>query len=270
MSEVPVFIRQNSVVPDKLKRLLKLLNMNSFKELVKIITYGDDGLISVHDSILDFFNQTTVTRAMKILGHDYTDECKTGTMYISRPITEVNFLKRSFVWRNASYDAPLNLDTILDIVQFTKKGPMSESIFISNIDVAMRELSLHDRSVFTHWKNRIQMELNKLNYKIPLLSYDEYRVIVLNNALFVESEDTYVVSSNKGIFFNESAHMYVKYTTKSQLVFNMTSILMMCESVCLNSAVYVFDFSIFSFNVKQRHTILSLRQNLKCSFSIKF
>lgn len=270
MLRIEQLLRDRDIIPKYLSFLIGLLSMRKYEELVKVIGYGDDSLISVHDSIIKIFNQTTLTQAMAKIGHTYTDEMKSTIMHISRTINDVSFLKRKFVKRGVIYDAPLSLDTVLDIVQFTKKGFMGESIFRSNVDIALRELSLHDEDVFDLWKTKIQNELISQNINIPLLSYREYRLCVLNNAMFVESGENYCVALQKGIFSNDLAHIKFKYKNKSEFLFHKVKVLLHCQSVCLNSSVYTFDFSIFKFDAKQKQKLLVERQNLKCSFNIKF
>jgi hypothetical protein len=78
-----------------------------------------------------------------------------------RDLSDVAYLKRKFVFDEVAqrYIAPLDLDVILEIPQWTKRGSHEESILLANIDVALRELSLHGQEIFEQYATKLQNEL---------------------------------------------------------------------------------------------------------------
>lgn len=73
-------------------------NLDDFCDHVRIMTYGDDNIISVHPKYQEQFNQVTVTVALAKYGIVYTDAQKTGNE--AKPFCEpdeISFLKRSWV-----------------------------------------------------------------------------------------------------------------------------------------------------------------------------
>jgi hypothetical protein len=71
--------------------------LDGFDEYVRLMTYGDDNCVSVHEKYQDKFNQVTVTAALAAVGVVYTDAKKTGEA--APPFCEpddVSFLKRGF------------------------------------------------------------------------------------------------------------------------------------------------------------------------------
>lgn len=165
-------------------------NMKGYNKYIKEITYGDDNLIGVAEVIVDLFNQETVTFFMAILGHTYTDEEKSGKSYKIRDLSEVKFLKRKFVFDKelGRYIAPLDLDVVLEICQWTKKGAQEQTITTSNVDVTMRELSLHPLKVFNKWKHLIRTECVQKGIDYQFLTQREYRDMVLTNTLGIKLE----------------------------------------------------------------------------------
>jgi len=160
-------------------------SMKSFAEFVAMVSYGDDNIVGICERIIDWFNQVTITAALALIGHEYTDEAKTGIIVPFRDISEIAYLKRSFVWnpRVNRYIAPLNLDVIREIVQWTKHGTLEHTITLANLDVTMRELSLHDSIVFNEYCAILRKECQRLKITYRFLTQDEYLALVLEEPL---------------------------------------------------------------------------------------
>uniref|UniRef100_A0AB38ZJU3 RNA-directed RNA polymerase n=1 Tax=Crocidura shantungensis ribovirus 14 TaxID=3139534 RepID=A0AB38ZJU3_9VIRU len=162
-------------------RVGTLANMDLYNKCVAEVSYGDDNVVAVHDSIVEWFNQETMTVAFLACGHVYTDEAKSGIQYISRDLNEIAYLKRKFLFDDTSYRyiAPLDLDVILEIPQWTKKGSLAESILFGNIDITLRELSLHGEEIFDKYQKVIQKECLAANINYPFRAFSEYKCDVL-------------------------------------------------------------------------------------------
>lgn len=134
----------------KLDNKIEYCNLEAFNRFVVPITYGDDNIIGIHSHIKEWFNQVTITESMSSFGLTYTDEAKTGNIVEIRDISEIAFLKRAFVFDPLTYRfvAPLNIDVVMEIAQWTKVGLNSLDITRANVDVTLRELSLHGREIF--------------------------------------------------------------------------------------------------------------------------
>jgi len=97
-----------------------LHSMYHFGRLVSLVSYGDDNVLNIHSSVSDYFNQTTITEAMNVYGMNYTDESKTGNSAACRTISEVSFLKRSFVMDGGYCWAPLEASVLHESVLWCK------------------------------------------------------------------------------------------------------------------------------------------------------
>lgn len=166
----------------KMLRRGTLANMDIYNKCVAEVSYGDDNVVAVHDSIAEWFNQQTMTDAFLVCGHVYTDEAKSGVQYVTRDLEEIAYLKRKFIFDDTSYRyiAPLDLDVILEIPQWTKRGSLEESILYGNIDIALRELSLHGEEIFNKYKRIIQKECLSVGINYPFRTFAEYKSDVLN------------------------------------------------------------------------------------------
>jgi len=172
-----------------------LANMNSFNENVSMVAYGDDNLIAILETVRDWFNQVTICEAFLKIGHVYTDETKTGHIVPVKNLTECAYLKRKFVMDQVvnRHVAPLALDVVLEIPQWTKIGILSEQITIDNIDVCMRELSLHPENIFDHYFKIICKKCVQYNIPYRFRTYDEYRCDVLSVPLFEGENRSYIL-----------------------------------------------------------------------------
>jgi hypothetical protein len=158
-----------------------LANMHFFNENVSLVTYGDDNLIGILEPILPWFNQITMCEMFVIIGHEYTDESKSGNILPCKDLSECAYLKRKFIFDQTlqRHTAPIELSVILEIPQWTKKGNMADEITLANIDVAMRELSLHDRDTFDHYSRIYQRACFSKGVDYRFQTYSEYRTNVL-------------------------------------------------------------------------------------------
>jgi hypothetical protein len=126
----------------------------SYRFHVKCIVYGDDNLISVSDTVRLFaepFDQRAVTKYMALIGLDYTSEKKDGSEFSYRPITEVEFLKRSFnpvTCGKTTYLPTLRLESVIKSVLWTRNKLGVEDIN-NTFDTFFAELSLHDSETWS-------------------------------------------------------------------------------------------------------------------------
>nr|UZT54508.1 MAG: structural polyprotein [flactilig virus 4] len=153
-----------------------LATMECFNKFVAMVAYGDDNLIAVCQLIIEWFNQTTLTEALLVFGHVYTDELKTGQVVVIRDLEQVCYLKRKFRFCDIlqRHVAPLDMDVILEIPQWTKKGTQAMDITMANVDVALRELSLHGREKFNEWMPQLRTACMKRKVPYRFAQWEDY------------------------------------------------------------------------------------------------
>lgn len=123
----------------------------SFSENVYLCTMGDDNIFSVHESFCRLFNEYTIIEPLAALGFKYTTETKEVlTSYISRDITQVEFLKRQFVYNDVlkRWVAPLRLSKALEMPYWTKKydeQTTKDKVGISLVEIALRGREFNDK-----------------------------------------------------------------------------------------------------------------------------
>jgi hypothetical protein len=91
-------------------------NLKDFNDHVRIITYGDDNVISVHPKYQERFNQNTVSLALAKYGVIYTDAHKSAVMEPFVAEDDATFLKRSWAVDHFEgvqfYRCPIEMKTI--------------------------------------------------------------------------------------------------------------------------------------------------------------
>ncbi|AVP71827.1 replicase polyprotein [Macrobrachium rosenbergii dicistrovirus 2] len=161
--------------------------MAHFRKFIRAIVYGDDDVISVADEIIEFFNMINITEAFKVIGHVYTDETKKEASRPFKYLEEVNFLKRGFIYDPlvGRHLAPLDINVITEIPQWTKKGVHRHAITEANIDVTMRELSLHSKEIFNEKAKMVERVSRECGYNINFHTQREYKQLVLNSIYLI-------------------------------------------------------------------------------------
>jgi len=129
-----------------------------FNKYVYACFLGDDNVFSVHADYQYLFNEVTLQQAMLKIGYVYTPEDKDLKEFGGpRDITEVSFLKRKFRKheKTGTYMAPLEMLSIIDMLNWTKKSANILGDVENNINTALEELTLHGRLIFEEKKKLI-------------------------------------------------------------------------------------------------------------------
>jgi len=118
---------------------------------VRLVVYGDDNAISVSDKIRDDINFLSLQREICDIGLEYTDELKSGSVELYKPICEGNFIARSFrfelIGGVTCLLAPLRLASTLEAVQWDKRGE-SHLTRHQTIDLTFKEMRRHGEDFF--------------------------------------------------------------------------------------------------------------------------
>lgn len=155
-----------------------------FRLKVYFIALGDDHSFTVHPLFVEDFNEMKLPELMRRIGHNYTTETKGVAVTATRDISEIEFLKRKWVYndRHARYVAPLNMTSITSMLNFTKKGALGNQITMDNIATALREISLHGREMYDEWYPKLMSLANEhfpgTTFSAPI--YHEYNLALAN------------------------------------------------------------------------------------------
>lgn len=145
-----------------------------FRRNVRMVTYGDDGLLSVKSHIAPWFNQTAITAAFATVGLTYTDEAKTGVLHTTRPLTDLTFLKRAFKQTDGIWMGALEKDVIYEMCLWTRHK--FETIQTQeNCQEALKEAVAHGEEFYNQFAGELDAANDRTGRRLDLhiLSYDE-------------------------------------------------------------------------------------------------
>jgi hypothetical protein len=159
------------------------LSLKAMENQLYILAYGDDNIISVGGNIRSWYNQASLTSAFKTFGFTYTAESKHGEVEDLRTIDDVTFLKRSWKYDSLVHTdvAALDLDVILEMVQWTKKKDRDYNYVRTNVDTCLKELSAHGEVEWKKWSDPIMRAAKKcLDYTTSITNRREALALQLS------------------------------------------------------------------------------------------
>jgi len=132
-------------------RLNPMNSVDTFQDHVSLVTYGDDNIMSVHESA-SFFNHTSVQEALQTIGVEYTMPNKEQHSLPFVSISDVTFLKRSFRYDEIlkSVVGPLEHDSISKMLTscVASKAFTAEQHMLSAVRSAMDEYFWYGQTIF--------------------------------------------------------------------------------------------------------------------------
>ena len=162
-----------------------ICSKGDFNAHVRMVSYGDDNLLSIDDSTIEEYNQLTITQSLAKIGMIYTDETKSTSEAKCKSLQECGFLKRGFRLEPqiGLYVAPLKLSSILECFNWIQKTENIFGVLEQNARMAHAELSMHDQDTFDQVTSKIKRVIFKKYGKV--LSYENRKTY-----LFWIREDT--------------------------------------------------------------------------------
>jgi hypothetical protein len=154
-------------------------SISQFHQHVKLVAYGDDNILNVSDEIASWFTMAALTQVFADLGMEYTDEAKTGKLVDFRPITEVSFLKRTWLWSPllGRHTCPADLNSRLDMLNWTRSNRTDQrAVEMDTIQEVLKELAAHGKDVFNTWTPRIVKACRASNMYPIIESFATYHV----------------------------------------------------------------------------------------------
>jgi len=152
------------------------MSMKFFRLFVALITYGDDNAANIADKVIHLFNQETISAIMAEMKHEYTDEGKSGTIIKSRQLEDIFFLKRGFRFcpELQRTVAPLKIEVIYEMLNWTRNTIDPNVILMSNINTAFREVVNHGRDAYDELYRGIMRIAVKLPAIPQISTYEQY------------------------------------------------------------------------------------------------
>lgn len=145
-----------------------------FRTYVKMLSYGDDNVLSVSPAIISWFNQISISNALRELGMIYTTEDKEDAVMPSKTLNRTTFLKRSF--RDAGYGwimAPMSVENIIEMTNWVR-GKQVKLRTKENCEFALMELSYHDEKTYNKFSRELQQACDRVGITLRVPIYAEW------------------------------------------------------------------------------------------------
>jgi hypothetical protein len=128
-----------------------------FNANVYAICLGDDNTFSTSQFYREKFNEMLMPGYMDKLGMVYTTELKETAVVPLRPITQVEFLKRGFLYNDSvgKWVAPMRIEALFSPLNWCKKGMSKTQSVVDQVTSTISELSLHGRTVFNSYARQL-------------------------------------------------------------------------------------------------------------------
>lgn len=165
---------------DIIKSVAEVRSNERFKGLVRLVTVGDDILLSVDVRIRSWFNPLTIQAAYDMWGYEVTSGDKTALTKEFKSMVDVAFLKRTFR-RHHELDCvvgPIEVDSIYKSLIFQGKVAISyEERLTAASENAQREAFLHGRDFFLMVQEKLREANKSVQNMIPYRELD-YEALV--------------------------------------------------------------------------------------------
>lgn len=146
--------------------------VDSFKDNVSLVTYGDDNIMGISKKI-DWFDHTVLQDTLATMGITYTMADKEAESVPFININEASFLKRTWRWDTdvQAYLCPLEHDSIekMLMVWTASKSVCAEEQLTSVVSSAVREYFYYGRDIFEEKREMLIQIMNKEKY-IPWIN----------------------------------------------------------------------------------------------------
>lgn len=165
----------NSIVNSLMMRIMYVClggSLTTFDDNVRIKTYGDDNIAAISDNI-PWFNMWSVSQKFAEFGIVYNQPNKEA-MRDDMPYLkddDVTFLKRGFRQECGRVLAPLNMDSIREMVNWIRRSNDDDEATRANFLAACREMYHHGREQFQQFTTEVYVYAQKCAFKLPYVDY---------------------------------------------------------------------------------------------------
>ncbi|APG77500.1 hypothetical protein [Hubei tick virus 3] len=130
-----------------------------YHHFCRVVTYGDDIIISVSDRYKESFNFFNIQECLGQYNISFQPAAKDGSIYTTLDLSQVTFLKAKFVphpTRRTQFLAQLPLESCLDTInwQYNKVDPYK--ILFENVRAALNNVYGHGPKVYAEWRSKIR------------------------------------------------------------------------------------------------------------------
>jgi hypothetical protein len=149
------------------------ISMAHFDRDVKMLTYGDDIIMAVTPPALEYFNGPLIKEIVTLFGYNITDALKTGIIPYSCHVTDLTFLKSSFMQDREAILAPMPKQDIYKELCYAPKQCIGDHLDLQQrIANVLRFMAHHGEDALEQFKGELRERGIKREWLS--LSYDTF------------------------------------------------------------------------------------------------
>jgi len=165
----------NSLVNSLMMRIIYVElggKLSEFTDHIRLKTYGDDNIANVSNH-MPWFNMTTISRQFAKHGIIYNQPNKDAMREDQHYLTldELTFLKRGFRFERGRVLAPLNIDSIHEMMNWIRESNDDCLALQANFLAACREMYHYGRAPFQVFTTECYTFAHKRAFKLPYTDY---------------------------------------------------------------------------------------------------
>lgn len=147
---------------------------DGFADKVRLAVVGDDNLFSTRT---DGVNEQTLPRLMAEWGARYTMDQKDGVATApTRSISEVTFIGRSFERRFGRRLAPLRMESIVDMGNWSQKQSLLTTAWYTSVyEQTAACLAMHDAAIWEEYLPKLNVAYSKLELECQLAELEDQK-----------------------------------------------------------------------------------------------
>jgi len=136
-------------------------------------TGGDDFIADVNTSY-QFYDRCVDAHYASLLGYVITTSSKNGLLTPWVDIDDITFYKRKFVFRDGLMFGPMELEHVLDILNWQDKVLPQKDALVSLVNSVMIELVHHGKFIYEKYRILINHYLLNMKIKPYLIAYEQH------------------------------------------------------------------------------------------------
>lgn len=144
--------------------------------LVVLFTFGDDAIMSIAETMVEWFNGETISELFSRYGIVATDAEKSGSIQKYKTIGQATFLKSGFAphpYYSGEWLAPLDWVSITETPRWIESCEDEVAATKQNVEMALSLTYGHGKEKYNEFQNKIQIEARKAGVPATYLTWDE-------------------------------------------------------------------------------------------------
>jgi len=152
--------------------------MDVYDANVTGVYFGDDDIGESSEAV-DYFNMVNIGTVMTVHGFQYTMATKGDEFVPFVKMDEAQFLKRKFRQDSEYVDicwAPVQLEPIFELMNWTKEGRVLEDCLQTNFDTYARYIAEHGRETYDFLVHRAAEIIRSQGYQVSIRNWHEFNL----------------------------------------------------------------------------------------------